>query len=38
MKGLTLFIFFRLMFSDGGLLFVTYDRYATFYEIGMEDL
>ena len=28
----------RLMFSNDGLLFVTYDHYATFYEIGTEDL
>jgi len=28
----------RLIFSNDGLLFVTYDHYATFYEIGTEDL
>ena len=28
----------RLLFSNDGLLFVTYDHYATFYEIGAEGL
>lgn len=28
----------RLLYSNDGLLFVTYDHYATFYEIGLENL
>lgn len=28
----------RLMYSNDGLIFVTYDHYATFYEIGLENL
>ncbi len=28
----------RLLYSNDGLLFATYDHYATFYEIGLENL
>lgn len=28
----------RLLYSNDGLLFVTYDHYSTFYEIGLEEL
>ena len=28
----------RLLYSNDGLIFVTYDHYATFYEIGLEVL
>ena len=28
----------RLLYSNDGLLFVTYDHYSTFYEIGLENL
>ena len=28
----------RLLYSNDGLLFVTYDHYITFYEIGLENL
>ena len=29
---------FRLLYSNDGLIFVTYDHYLTFYEIGLEGL
>ena len=28
----------RLLYSNDGLLFATYDHYITFYEIGLENL
>lgn len=29
---------FRLLYSNDGLIFVTYDHYVTFYEIDTEDV
>ena len=29
---------FRLLYSNDGLIFVTYDHYATFYEIDTEGI
>ena len=36
--GLTDFLLHsRLLYSNDGLLFVTYDHYMSFYEIGLEN-